>query len=325
MEREKGTMNTMKTWNQRLLRQSLVALRSATVSELRQKTGLSAVTVGHLLKEFLKEGEVREGATEPSAGGRPARRYHYNPDHTQILVLYTYEEDRQDRLYARVVNRYGETVDGEEVKVEAPSLASFEAVIDRMLPRHPNIKALRFGMPGVEHEGRITVHDYPGIKGTPFAGHFEERYGLPVGVENDVNAAVLGYGTRWGMKGGEGALVYLYLPEKVPLGAGVLIRGEPYHGRLGMAGEMARMWKPLKDPRKRYLSIGPLLHALISILDPEHIVIHAPTMPAEGLEVLRLQLDRTLGAGEIPPVVRSHSFHEDFEEGLIAGALSTLP
>lgn len=322
MGMEKGTMTTMKIWNQRLLRQSLLALRSATVSELTHKTGLSAVTVGHLLKEFLEAGEVQEGSAEPSAGGRPARRYQYNPDYTQVLLLYTHEVGLHDLLYARVVNRYGETMERKEVRVEAPTLDSFETVIDGMLPRYPNIKALSFGMPGVHHEGRITVHDYPGIQGTAFAAHFEARYGLPVWVENDVNAAALGYGIRWGMEEA-GALVYLFLPEKYPPGAGILVQGAPYHGRLGMAGEVARMWK-VDGADKRYLSMVPLLHALISILDPARIVIHAPAMPDNGLVLLREHLERFLGVGEIPPMVRTDAFHVDFEEGLIARALSNL-
>ena len=63
----------------------------------------------------------------------------------------------------------------------------------------------------------------------------EERLGLAVQVENDINLAALGEQWRGVARGVED---FVFLSIGTGLGAGVVLRGELHRGRHGAAGEV---------------------------------------------------------------------------------------
>jgi len=69
----------------------------------------------------------------------------------------------------------------------------------------------------------------PGWDGVPIRRWLEERLGVPVKVETDVNAAALAE-ARWGAARGCDPVVYVTVGTGI--GGGVVVRGEPLHGRL---------------------------------------------------------------------------------------------
>lgn len=82
-----------------------------------------------------------------------------------------------------------------------------------------------------------TALDYGHIRTTPKAGwagaavlpRFAAAFPCPSGIDTDVNAAALAE-ARWGAGRGTSSLVYLTIGTGV--GGGVLINGQPVHGRL---------------------------------------------------------------------------------------------
>jgi hypothetical protein len=97
----------------------------------------------------------------------------------------------QDTLCLRVCNLYGTVIASREGPFAAMSLSDFEPYIDEMFEEYPGIKAIGFGLPGIELGGKIVALDYQRLIGSPIIKHFESRYLVPVLFENDVNAAVL--------------------------------------------------------------------------------------------------------------------------------------
>jgi predicted NBD/HSP70 family sugar kinase len=83
----------------------------------------------------------------------------------------------------------------------------------------------------------------PGWHGIRPASEMEARLGVPVHIENDANAGALGE-KLFGAGQGVDDLVYVRLSAGI--GAGMILSGRPYHGSLGVAGEIGHV---LSDPK----------------------------------------------------------------------------
>jgi len=119
------------------------------------------------------------------------------------------------------------------------------------------LRGIGVGAPGVTLSGPGVVVWAPGLgwRDLPLKRLLTERFGLPVCVENDLNAAALGeYG--FGVARGTPNLVCLSIGTGI--GAGILIAGKLYRGHNQGAGEVGYL---LPDPGylgRRYDEFGAL-------------------------------------------------------------------
>ena len=99
------------------------------------------------------------------------------------------------------------------------------------------VDAAVIGVPGVpdSKNGRVALTNIPGLDGRRFAPELEDRLGLPVTVENDINLAALG--ERW-QGVARGVDDFVFLSVGTGLGAGLVLHGELHRGRNGAAGEL---------------------------------------------------------------------------------------
>jgi fructokinase len=81
--------------------------------------------------------------------------------------------------------------------------------------------------PNSETWGHVTTTPKPGWQHTAVATVLQERLGIPVAFETDVNAAAVGE-QRWGA--GDGVESLCYLTVGTGIGAGLLIDERPVHG-----------------------------------------------------------------------------------------------
>jgi len=98
------------------------------------------------------------------------------------------------------------------------------------------VEAVGIGAAGFVEESRSAVLFAPNLawRREPVARQVEERTGLPVVVENDANAAAWAE-VRLGAGRGHEHVVLITIGTGI--GAGVVLNGELYRGRWGMAGE----------------------------------------------------------------------------------------
>ncbi len=78
----------------------------------------------------------------------------------------------------------------------------------------------------------------PGWVGTPVRSVLEERYGVPVWVDNDGNGAAL---AEWTYGVGRGSASFVCLTLGTGLGGGTVIRGHLLQGVRGNAGELGTL------------------------------------------------------------------------------------
>jgi fructokinase len=77
--------------------------------------------------------------------------------------------------------------------------------------------------------GTITTTPKPGWAGTPLLRLLSERFGVPVAIDTDVNAAALGE-HRWGAA--QGLENFCYVTIGTGIGGGAFVRNRPLHGLL---------------------------------------------------------------------------------------------
>lgn len=110
-----------------------------------------------------------------------------------------------------------------------------------------NIKGVGIGIAGlVNHEkGEVVMSPHLPVKETPLRTILEKRLGIPVLLDNDVNAC--GLGERY-FGAGRNALNFIYLMIGTGIGGAIFIKGELYRGARGFAGELGHMIVDFNGP-----------------------------------------------------------------------------
>jgi glucokinase len=127
-----------------------------------------------------------------------------------------------------------------------------DAVIDRMAQAldeaatkagvsSDSLRAVGLASPGALDLVHGLVYDapqLPGWDGVPIVEVLRDRFGVPVLLENDANAAAIGE-NRFGA--GRGTRYMVYLTISTGVGGGIIVDGKVYHGATGAAGELGHM------------------------------------------------------------------------------------
>jgi glucokinase len=104
-----------------------------------------------------------------------------------------------------------------------------------------DLRAVGLASPGALDLIHGVVYDapqLPGWDGVPIVQVLRDRFGVPVMLENDANAAALGE-NRFGA--GRGTRYMVYLTISTGVGGGIIVDGKVYHGATGAAGELGHM------------------------------------------------------------------------------------
>jgi len=146
------------------------------------------------------------------------------------------------KILAGVVARDGSVVRRHERPTPLDSqehvFAELEAAVMELLD--DSVGAVGFGVPSpIDQAHGLVVRcvNLP-LEDAPLRDHMRERFGIPVGLDNDANAAAIGE-WRAGAGRGEDDLVMLTLGTGV--GGGVVSGGRPFRGRNGAGAELGHV------------------------------------------------------------------------------------
>jgi glucokinase len=104
-----------------------------------------------------------------------------------------------------------------------------------------NFKGVGVGLPGIIDLDAGTVHssaNLPGWNGYAAREDLEKKLGTTVVLENDANCAALG--EKW-LGAGQQADDLCMITLGTGVGGGFVVNGKPWHGVMGMAGELGHM------------------------------------------------------------------------------------
>jgi glucokinase len=153
------------------------------------------------------------------------------------------------KLAAGVVDRDGGFVRRMQHRTDTSSqdalVAQLERAIDEL--RADETAALGVGIPSLidQRTGRAGGSVNVPLAGIDLRDRLADRFGLPVALENDANAAALAE-HRFGAGRGTEHMVMLTLGTGI--GGGLILNGQLYRGSLGMAGELGHITIDLDGP-----------------------------------------------------------------------------
>ena len=146
------------------------------------------------------------------------------------------------KILAGIVDRQGEVAR----RVEHPTpltsqddlLAELDAAVESL--RDDSVVALGFGLPSTidQRTGRAVSSVHIPLADLDFRDRMAERFGLPVAIDNDGNAAAI---AEWRLGAGRGTSHMVLLTLGTGIGGGLILDGRPYRGSIGAGAELGHM------------------------------------------------------------------------------------
>jgi glucokinase len=123
-----------------------------------------------------------------------------------------------------------------------------DAVTEARQSAGGDVAAVGFGIPCTfdRRTGKAVIGVNTPLADIAFADVMTERLGLPVFVDNDGNAAAIAEHRAGAARGASEAVV---LTIGTGIGGGLILRGEPYRGAVGAAGELGHIVIDYNGPK----------------------------------------------------------------------------
>jgi glucokinase len=148
------------------------------------------------------------------------------------------------KILAGVVDRDG--VVGERRERPTPStsqdhlLRALTETVDELLAVNPAVGAVGLGVASRvdQRTGTAVTSTNVPLTGVPLRDAMKARFGLPVGLDNDANAAAIG---EWAFGAGRGTSHLVMVTLGTGVGGGLVLDGRPYRGARGLGAELGHI------------------------------------------------------------------------------------
>lgn len=241
--------STLKSHNMRAVLLTLLKHKDISRVRLAELTGLSATTITNLVTDLLDQGIVTEEGTKPPQSrrkvGRPRTALRLVPHARHAVGVHIGVSSVRvavTDLYARPLNF---------LSLAHPGAASPSEVLKEIA----SLIEEAIAQSGVDPDGMVgvcvgasgLVNPHTGVnvfspnlewRDLPIRERLTGRLGLPLCVDNNVRAMVLGE-ALFGAGQGVSALAFVY--ARTGVGAGFVVDGQLYRGSAAGAGEIGHM------------------------------------------------------------------------------------
>ena len=213
-------------------------------AEIAKRTKLSAPTVSRIVDQLMEEGLIREvGLSKAEEVGRKAILLSFNHSIGYVIGV----DIGEIKIRTALADIKGQVISyvEKETLAEAGEYATLQKIIDSMREvlsegkvGDEKLVAISLGAPGIVDVEKGIVLDAPNIKGWknfPLKALIESHFNKAVGVDNDINLAVMG--EQWIGKG-KNFRNMVFVSFRTGIGSGIIIDGKLYKGAHGAAGEI---------------------------------------------------------------------------------------
>ncbi len=255
-----------KTWNQHVVKEGNKSLVLETIkskspisrAEIANVTGLNKGTVSSLVGELLEEQFITESGPGESSGGRRPVMLLFN----QAAGFSIGIDLGVNYLLGVLTDLQGNIVCEKTIQFPPLSFEEIEnklsGIIDHLMASAPpspyGVVGIGIGVPGtVSKDGKVLLAPNLGWKNVDLQARMEEKYQLPVTVENEANAGAYGE-KRFGA--GQNAQHIIYVSVGIGIGVGILLNGQLYRGNNGLSGEMGHMTIDIHGAQCRCGNVG---------------------------------------------------------------------
>jgi glucokinase len=146
------------------------------------------------------------------------------------------------KILAGVLDRGGHVDRAGERSTPVASQDELLATLDEAVEelRNDEVAALGFGLPSTidQAAGRAVSSVHIPLADLDFRERMSERFGLPVAIDNDGNAAAI---AEWRVGAGRGSQNMVMLTLGTGIGGGLILDGKPYRGATGAGAELGHI------------------------------------------------------------------------------------
>lgn len=322
-----GKPSALKQVNRSMVRRAIMENGSATRAEIVAATKISVTTVRTLITELQSNNELVEIGFDDSIGGRKAIRYKLNESRFFGVAFCL---DGGSIRYL-IVNICGEICETGAFAAEGNSSAAICLFLDELWAKM-EIRSIGIGVPGVvTGMGYERKNAHGELEHYPIGEMVSSRFGVPVTLENDLNAIALGFGRgylktfpaeRWE----DINMAYLHFDIDC-LSAGFLSDGRILRGHSNFVGELGLfpvtntqtldglLAAPLEDQDYASL-VARLLAAVCCVLNPQHIALGGTGFRKDCLPLIIAYMDGALPAKMSAELSYAQDEWHDYFEGM---------
>lgn len=321
--------NLLKQVNLSQIRAILAHNKTATRAEIAVETGISSTTVRALLCEMLENGEAESIGYDESSGGRKAERYALCPNRYYGAAFCCKDET----VHALIVNLRGSIVETTNITV---STGQYEDAIITFLDKKVKqyeLKAIGLGIPGIVEGGSYWKKklDSDEFYMVDTGNLLATRYKVPVILENDLNAAAIGFGRSYEKFALEinactTNMAYIHF-EKGCVSAGLLAGGRIIRGHNCFAGELGLIpvedGQLLDDIMGRAMSdsvyvkwLVRILSWVCGVLNPQFIALGGSQLREHCIKDIENHLLKILPKNMSTEILYAPELWHDYHEGM---------
>jgi len=322
----------VKRLNVALIKNTLKARQNGTKSSIAQLTGLSVATCGTILNELVATGEVIELEPDESSGGRPAKKYAYNADFGCVICLVVMTQGGIHSIRYQVVNLAGDAVMETTMRYESIDVDAVDSVVGRIIQENNQVQAIGIGIPGVVDRGIIGICDVPQLAGKPLGPHLEEKYGIPVTIQNDMNMTIYGLYHMQDFEEEQTFAVVTFPKGHFP-GAGFIAGGRLLAGYTNFGGEVSFLpFGISREEQLRQLQTDEgfvrlavrTITSIVAIINPIAIALTGELPRESLLEDIYQGCLRVIPEAHMPKLFVKNDTQEEYMKGMVRETLESL-
>jgi len=234
----KATHQQTRVHNERLVVRTVYDLGPISRADVARQTGLTRTTVSDVVTGLLDEGVVREIGRGPSSGGKAPILLEVDQDARLVVGLDLGEE----HFAGSLVNLRGEIRRSVELPVAGrdgdDAVQLVFLLLDELLDGiAAPLLGIGIGTPGLVDSRTGTIRRAVNLdwRDLPLGTIVGDRYGVPVNVANDSQAAAL---AEYTFAGGDRVPNLIAIRVGRGIGAGLILRGALFQGDGSGAGEI---------------------------------------------------------------------------------------
>ena len=237
----KATHHQTRVHNERLVVRTVYDLGPISRADVARQTGLTRTTVSDVVTGLLDDGVVREIGRGQSTGGKAPILLEVDQDARLVVGLDLGEE----HFAGSVVNLRGEIRRSVELPVAGrdgdDAVQLVYVLLDRLLDGiAAPLLGIGIGTPGLVDSRTGTIRRAVNLdwRDLPLGEMVAERFGVPVNVANDSQAAAL---AEYTYAGGDRVPNLIAIRVGRGVGAGLIVRGALFQGDGSGAGEIGHI------------------------------------------------------------------------------------
>lgn len=325
-----GTPQALKQVNLSMVRRAIRDRGCATRSEIAALTKISVTTVRALLLEMGEAGEIAEAGQEVSSGGRKAVRYRLCKDKYCGAALCVGKNEVR-WLVANICGEIGETG---TLQADVSNTEAILALLDDLTKRY-EIKSIGIGVPGIPDGLEYWQENASNrqMEKHSIGRMIQQRYDLPVVLENDLNAITFGFArcylNRYPDEKCSGVhMAYLHF-EANCLSAGFIVNGrlirgwKSYSGELGLypVGNEKKLDDTLAGPltEAEYAAlVAKIVAGICCVLNPQYVALGGEGFRRECFPLICECFSSTLPTEMAAELLRADDIWHDYFEGMAA-------